>query len=40
VSWARCCLLVTDRMAVVRVFGRSAKIRTLYHGRGENDWRK
>jgi hypothetical protein len=29
-----------DRMAVVRVFGRSAKIRTLYHRRGENDWRK
>ncbi|MFN2385664.1 MAG: GspH/FimT family protein [Thermoanaerobaculia bacterium] len=29
-----------DRMAVVRVFGRSAKIRTLYHRRGEPGWRK
>lgn len=29
-----------DRMAVVRVFGRSAKIRTLYYFRGEKDWRK
>ena len=29
-----------DRMAVVRVFGRSAKIRTLYYYRGEKDWRK
>ncbi|MEP6471035.1 MAG: GspH/FimT family pseudopilin [Acidobacteriota bacterium] len=29
-----------DRMAVVRVFGRSAKIRTLFHFRGEKDWRK
>jgi hypothetical protein len=28
-----------DRMAVVRVFGRSAKIRTLYHRRGEPGWR-
>jgi hypothetical protein len=28
-----------DRMAVVRVFGRSAKIRTLYHRRGEAGWR-
>jgi hypothetical protein len=27
------------RMAVVRVFGRSAKIRTLYHRRGEAGWR-
>ena len=29
-----------NRMAVVRVFGRSAKIRTLYYFRGEKDWRK
>lgn len=29
-----------DRMAVVRIFGRSAKIRTLYHFRGERGWRK
>lgn len=29
-----------DRMAVVRVFGRSAKIRTLYHRRGEAGWKK
>lgn len=29
-----------DRMAVVRVFGRSAKIRTLFHLRGEPGWRK
>lgn len=29
-----------DRMAVVRVFGRSAKVRTLYHRRGERDWKK
>ncbi len=29
-----------DRMAVVRVFGRSAKVRTLYHLRGERGWRK
>jgi hypothetical protein len=29
-----------DRMAVVRVFGRSAKIRTLYYYRGERNWRK
>jgi hypothetical protein len=29
-----------DRMAVIRVFGRSAKIRTLYHRRGEAGWRK
>ena len=29
-----------NRMAVVRVFGRSAKIRTLYYHRGERDWRK
>lgn len=29
-----------DRMAVVRVFGRSAKVRTLYHFRGERGWRR
>lgn len=29
-----------DRMGVVRVFGRSAKIRTLYHRRGEPGWKK
>lgn len=29
-----------DRMAVVRVFGRSAKVRTLFHYRGEKSWRK
>lgn len=29
-----------DRMAVVRVFGRSAKVRTLFHYRGERTWRK
>ena len=29
-----------DRMAVVRVFGRSAKVRTLFHFRGERTWRK
>lgn len=29
-----------DRMAVVRVFGRSAKVRTLFHFRGEGGWRK
>jgi hypothetical protein len=29
-----------DRMAVVRVFGRTAKIRTLYYFRGEKSWRK
>ncbi|HEV8609774.1 MAG TPA: GspH/FimT family pseudopilin [Thermoanaerobaculia bacterium] len=28
-----------DRMAVLRVFGRSAKVRTLYYFRGEKDWR-
>jgi hypothetical protein len=27
-----------DRMAVVRVFGRSAKIRALFHRRGERVW--
>ena len=27
-----------DRMAVVRVFGRTAKIRTLYYRRGEEGW--
>lgn len=29
-----------DRMAVVRIFGRTAKIRTLYYFRGESDWRR
>jgi len=29
-----------DRMAVVRVFGRTAKIHTLYYVRGENSWRR
>jgi hypothetical protein len=29
-----------DRMAVVRIFGRSAKVRTLYYFRGEKSWRK
>jgi hypothetical protein len=29
-----------DRMAVVRIFGRSAKVRTLYYFRGERSWRK
>jgi len=29
-----------DRMAVVRIFGRTAKIRTLYYFRGEKSWRK
>jgi hypothetical protein len=29
-----------DRLAVVRIFGRSAKVRTLFHFRGERDWRK
>ncbi len=29
-----------DRMAVLRVFGRTAKIRTLYYLRGEKSWRK
>lgn len=29
-----------DRMAVVRVLGRSAKVRTLFHYRGEKSWRK
>ena len=28
-----------DRMAVVRVFGRSAKIRTLYYRRGDRTWK-
>jgi hypothetical protein len=28
-----------DRMAVVRVFGRSAKLRTLYSRRGEPGWK-
>jgi hypothetical protein len=29
-----------DRMAVVRVFGRTAKIHTLYYIRGEKSWRR
>ena len=29
-----------DRMAVVRIFGRSAKVRTLYYFRGEKRWRR
>ncbi|MEO8433025.1 MAG: GspH/FimT family pseudopilin [Acidobacteriota bacterium] len=28
-----------DRMAVVRVYNRSAKLRTLYHRRGERSWK-
>ena len=28
-----------DRMAVVRVLGRSAKVRTLFYRRGEREWR-
>jgi len=28
-----------DRMAVVRVFGASAKVRTLYYRRGERGWK-
>jgi Type II transport protein GspH len=28
-----------DRMAVVRVFGRTAKVRTLYYRRGEKEWK-
>jgi Type II transport protein GspH len=28
-----------DRMAVVRVYGRSAKIRTLFYRRGEAEWK-
>ena len=28
-----------DRMAVVRVFGRTAKIRTLYYRRGDKEWK-
>lgn len=27
-----------DRMAVVRIFGRTAKVRALYHRRGERGW--
>jgi len=27
-------------MAVVRVFGRTAKIHTLYYVRGEKSWRR
>ena len=29
-----------DRMAVVRVFGRTAKVRTLFYFRGEKEWRR
>lgn len=29
-----------DRMAVVRVFGRTAKVRTLYYRRGEKEWKR
>ena len=29
-----------DRMAVVRVFGRTAKVRTLYYRRGEKEWKQ
>lgn len=29
-----------DRMAVLRVFGRSAKVRTLFYFRGEESWRR
>ncbi|HKA35382.1 MAG TPA: GspH/FimT family protein [Thermoanaerobaculia bacterium] len=29
-----------DRMAVVRVFGRTAKIRTLYYRRGDKEWKR
>jgi hypothetical protein len=28
-----------DRMAVVRVYGRSGKLRTLYYRRGERNWK-
>ena len=28
-----------DRMAVVRVFGRTAKLRTLYYRRGDREWK-
>lgn len=28
-----------DRMAVVRVYGRSAKVRTLFYRRGEPEWK-
>lgn len=28
-----------DRMAVLRVYGRSGKLRTLYYRRGEREWR-
>ena len=28
-----------DRMAVVRVFGRTAKVRTLYYRRGDREWK-
>jgi hypothetical protein len=29
-----------DRMAVVRVYGRTGKIRTLYYRRGDREWTK
>ncbi len=29
-----------DRMAVVRVFGRTAKLRTLYYRRGDREWKQ
>ena len=29
-----------DRMAVVRVFGRTAKVRTLYYRRGDREWKQ
>ena len=29
-----------DRMAVVRVFGRTAKVRALYYGRGDREWKQ
>lgn len=28
-----------DRMAVVRIFGRTAKVRTLYYRRGDREWK-
>ena len=29
-----------DRMAVVRVYGRTAKVRTLFYRRGEKEWKR
>jgi hypothetical protein len=29
-----------DRMAVVRVYGRTAKVRTLFYRRGEREWKR